>query len=122
MSSAYRLEEQYTACSRGCFACGPFGERFYNHEGTGCCGSTKCDGTAWSRQLSRWLKVERQVALPLWCAAEKEWGERLAAWVAAEQEYLAELRSRPAARVRHVRREEQFDKDPQKVRAQQKAR
>jgi hypothetical protein len=109
------------ACSAGCFVCGPAGQR-KDHIDTGCCGHTMCDPQRWEGQTRQWLTVEARFNTGLWLAVEAEYTARCEQWLAAQDEFVEELRARPKARVRHVRREQLAEKVPEHQRARQRAR
>lgn len=108
------------ACNRGCFECGPEGERL-GHP-VGCCGSTLCYQPLWDRQVQLWLEAEERYKAEQWLAAEVEHIEKVDAWLAAEVEFREELRARPKVHVKYVPREMQREKDPVEERAKARAR
>jgi hypothetical protein len=99
------------ACSKGCFECGPRGERAH-HIGTGCCGSTLCHPVQWDIQVRDYLRAE-QTYQWLWLEAEA-WHK----WLAAEEEFKAKLRRANKVQMHtYVPREMVPEIDPAKQRA-----
>lgn len=92
------LSERGMACNRGCFQCGPDGQR-HNHEGTGCCNSFMCNPPRWALQVHDWLTIEQRYNL-----AFEEWGRqrRLEEYYEAEEAFREELRAKAKAHVEHV--------------------
>ena len=103
------IAERGMACDRGCFECGPSGQRL-RHNGTGCCGSTICSPPRWAEQVERWLSIEEKFNYALWVEVEKATQE---AWCAAEEAFREELQNKPKV---YVRQEPRPPNNPSRVR------
>jgi hypothetical protein len=86
------------ACPRGCHPCGNTYYQERRHNGC-CCKSEICGGPdvqrwtkEWVERTEKWLKVEKEITLQLWCAAEAKWNEDLPVWLDAERKWGRRLR------------------------------
>lgn len=107
------------ACSLGCFVCGNRGDgpaTGSNEHDPSCCRSTRCNTSAWNRQLRSWLKAETkhkqgvakwllaeqlyQQQCETWLAAEANYAEDCQVWLRAQAQFRATLRGSAVKRVR----------------------
>lgn len=95
------VDEAGMACDRGCFVCGPSGQRQRHNGTTGCCNSTMCNTHRWRDQTIWWLSVEEKFNYALWLEVEKTTQEE---WAAAEEVFREELRSTPKVHIKQVPR------------------
>lgn len=112
------VDEAGMACDRGCFVCGPSGQRLH-HNGTGCCNSTMCDSPQWYRQTMLWLTIEQRFNYALWLEVEKA---TMNEWAAAEEVFREELRSKPKAFVKQVARKPNNPSRTREIAAAQRQR
>lgn len=90
------IDENSMACDRGCFVCGPPGQRL-NHNGTGCCDSTMCSSNRWKEQIKDWLTIEQAYNEAF---AQWEEAQGLTAYLKAEEAFREELRAKRKVYVR----------------------